>query len=127
MTRTSDWLEATDNTSAMDASIEYCLHGNVYQRDVLDIAAVPFEEVDPVRSFTSWPGKCNFEGRFWFSSTRQHVGFESCGERTFLATIDRWGDVVGVSSQPMWIRWRSSGDHMRLTSSPDAWTARDFS
>lgn len=41
------------------------------------------------------------------ASTGQHVPFESFWERAFLTSVDRTGDAVGVSSQPMWIRWRS--------------------
>lgn len=105
--RTAEWLDAIDETNALAATIEFSRHGLVQQADPLDAAGVAFEDADPVRGFVSWPGKRNFEGRLWLSSTGQHVPFESFWERTFLIALDRTGEATGVSSQPMWLRWRS--------------------
>ena len=107
MSLTASWLDAMDGTNALAATIEFSRHGYRQQADPLDVVRVPFEEADPVRAFVSYPGKRNFEGKFWLASTRSHVPFESFWERAFLAMLDRTGDVAGVSSQPMWIRWRS--------------------
>lgn len=107
MSLTAEWLGAIDGTNALAATIEFSRHGYVQQVGPLDAGRVAFEDADPVREFVSWPGKRNFEGRLWLSSTGQHVPFESFWERAFLATLDRAGDAVAVSSQPMWIRWRS--------------------
>lgn len=70
-----------------------------------DSIAVAFEDCTPVRAFASWPGKRNYSGHYWSSTTRRHVGFESLFERTALMTLDRDRSLVGISSQPMWIRW----------------------
>ncbi|MGB4778159.1 TnsA-like heteromeric transposase endonuclease subunit [Microbacterium sp.] len=107
MSLTADWLDAIDGTNALAATIDFSRHGSAEQIDPLEARSVAFEEAGPVREFVSWPGKRNFEGRLWLSSTSQHVPFESFWERAFLATLDRTGDAVTVSSQPMWIRWRS--------------------
>lgn len=107
MTLTQDWLAAIDGTNALAATIEFSRHGLLQHADPVDVARVMFEDADPVREFPSWPGKRNFEGKLWMASTAQHVPFESFWERSFLTSLDRPGDVVGVASQPMWIRWRS--------------------
>jgi hypothetical protein len=121
VTLTADWLGAIDGTNALAATIEFSSHGLVQQTDPLDAAGVAFEEADPVRSFVSWPGKRNFEGRLWLSSTGQHVPFESFWERAFLTALDRTGEATGVSSQPMWIRWRSP----KRSHAPDYFVRRD--
>lgn len=107
MTLTVEWLAAIDGTNALAATIEFSRHGLVQHVDPVDAARVAFEDADPVREFPSWPGKCHFEGKLWIASTGQHVPFESFWERAFLTSVDRTGDSVGMSSQPMWIRWRS--------------------
>jgi len=107
VTLTADWLAAIDGTNTLTATIEFSRHGLVQHIDPVDAARVAFEDADPVREFPSWPGKRNFEGKLWMASTGQHVPFESFWERAFLTSMDRTGDAVGVSSQPMWIRWRS--------------------
>lgn len=110
MTLTQDWLAAIDGTNALAATIEFSRHGLLQHADPVDVARVMFEDADPVREFPSWPGKRNFEGKLWMASTAQHVPFESFWERSFLTSLDRPGDVVGVASQPMWIRWRSPSE-----------------
>ncbi len=107
MTLTQDWLAAIDGTNALAATIEFSRHGLLQHADPVDAARVMFEDADPVREFPSWPGKRNFEGKLWMASTGRHIPFESFWERSFLTSLDRAGDVVGVASQPMWIRWRS--------------------
>lgn len=107
MSLTAEWLDAIDGTNALAATIEFSRHGHVQHVDPLDAARVAFEKADPVRSFSSWPGKRNFEGKLWMVSTGEHVPFESFWERAFLAALDRTGDAVAVSSQPMWVHWRS--------------------
>ncbi len=107
VTLTQDWLAAIDGTNALAGTIEFSRHGFLQHADPVNAARVLFEDADPVREFPSWPGKRNFEGKLWMASTAQHVPFESFWERSFLTSLDRAGDVVGVASQPMWIRWRS--------------------
>ena len=78
----------------------------------VDSISVPFEECAPVRAFRSWPGKRNYSGVYWSSTTRSHIGFESLFERTALMTLDRDPSITAISSQPMWIHW-SDGEKAR--------------
>jgi hypothetical protein len=64
------------------------------------LGSLALESALPVRAFFSWPGKRNYEGMWWSSTVRSHVGFESLLERDFLLLADHDRDVVGVSSQP---------------------------
>ncbi|GAP60684.1 hypothetical protein AHiyo1_42580 [Arthrobacter sp. Hiyo1] len=77
------------------------------------ISAVPFESAMAVRSFFSWPGKRNYEGSWWSSTMRAHVGFESLLERDFAMLADHDGDVVGISSQPFALLWPHGTEHAR--------------
>ncbi|MBF0816875.1 TnsA-like heteromeric transposase endonuclease subunit [Microbacterium paludicola] len=106
MTRTAAWLDAIDQTNALDATLEYSRRGVPRHVTPTEMADARLEEGDPVRHFVTWPGKRNFEGRLWLASTRQHVPFESFWERAFLASLDRAGSARAVASQPLWIRWR---------------------
>ncbi len=99
MTLTQDWLAAIDGTNAVAATIEFSRQGLLQHADPVDAARVMFEDADPVREFPSWPGKRNFEGKLWMASTSRHVPFESFWERSFLTTLDRTGDVVGVCNR----------------------------
>lgn len=68
-------------------------------------ASLGLESALPVRSFFSWPGKRNYEGSWWSSTTCSHVGFESLLERDFLMLADYDRDVVGIASQPFAVLW----------------------
>ncbi|MFC4753332.1 TnsA-like heteromeric transposase endonuclease subunit [Dietzia aurantiaca] len=63
------------------------------------------ESALPVRAFFSWPGKRNYEGLWWSSTMRSHVGFESLLERDFLLGADHDRGIVAVSSQPFVFLW----------------------
>ncbi|SJN10396.1 hypothetical protein FM113_09025 [Leucobacter sp. 7(1)] len=121
MTLTTDWLAALDGTNALDGAIKYSLHGFEHEVDSSDAAGISFEDADQVRAFVSYPQKRNFEGRFWLSSTEEHVPFESFWERAFLATLDRTGTARSVTAQPMWIDWRNP----RRSHAPDYFVRRD--
>lgn len=69
------------------------------------VASREFESALPVRSFFSWPGKRNYEGSWWSSTVRAHVGFESLLEREFLMLADHDPEVVGIASQPFALLW----------------------
>lgn len=69
------------------------------------LASLALESALPVRAFFSWPGKRNYEGMWWSSTVRSHVGFESLLERDFLLSADYDRDVVGVASQPFALLW----------------------
>lgn len=64
-----------------------------------------FEEVQPVRAFGSFRGQRHFSGLWWSATTARHVGYESWLERDRLMMLDFDQTVVGVSSQPFWLRW----------------------
>ncbi|MGY2747786.1 hypothetical protein ACVWZ8_004968 [Arthrobacter sp. UYCu723] len=69
------------------------------------LASLGLESALPVRAFFSWTGKRNYEGRWWSSTVRSHVGFESLLERDFLLSADHDRGVVGVASQPFAFLW----------------------
>lgn len=83
------------------------------------LAAKRFENALPIREFFAWQGKRNYEGMWWSSTTKRHVGFESLLERLFLLTADHDADVVGVASQPFALLWP------RGTTGPDGRKLRD--
>lgn len=77
------------------------LDGRMLDEPVLPAcASLRLESSLPVRSFFSWPGKRNYEGSWWSSTTCSHVGFESLLERDFLMFADYDRGVVGIASQP---------------------------
>lgn len=69
-----------------------------------------------------YPGRRNFHGSYWFSSTAQHVKFESGFEQTALMVLDFDGDVAGIAAQPFLIdfgRKQSPSTHV-----PDFFSVR---
>ena len=49
-----------------------------------EVESVPLERATPIREFSSWPGKRNYEGLYWSSANRRHVDFESKPRPRFL-------------------------------------------
>lgn len=81
-------------------------HGGSRVRDVSDdLFAEPLERARPVRDFFSWPGKRNYEGAWWCSTTHGLVRFESLLERQAITWFDFDESVVGLSSQPLALLW----------------------
>jgi hypothetical protein len=76
---------------------------------------VPFERTLPVRTFTSYKGKKSFSGLWWFSTTSEHVGYESWMERDQVMALDFDPDVVGLSSQPFTLSWKRHGEDLSRT------------
>jgi hypothetical protein len=70
-----------------------------------ELAGVPVEAGSPIRRFYSWKGKRNYEGRWWCSTSRGHVEFESLLERDALMMADFDVDAVGVAAQPLAFLW----------------------
>jgi hypothetical protein len=68
-------------------------------------AGVAFEEVQPVRRFRWARGQGHFPGWWWSATTGQHVGYESWLERDHVMMLDFDPEVVGIASQPFWLRW----------------------
>ncbi|MGN6405928.1 TnsA-like heteromeric transposase endonuclease subunit [Sinomonas sp.] len=77
------------------------------------LADLVVESASPVRLFFSWPGKRNYEGSWWSSTVRAHVGFESLLERDFLMRADHDSAVVGIASQPLALLWPRGTDGVR--------------
>ncbi|MFX4270730.1 TnsA-like heteromeric transposase endonuclease subunit [Propionibacteriaceae bacterium Y1685] len=69
------------------------------------LTALRFEDSLPIREFFAWKGKRNYEGLWWSSTTKGHVGFESLLERQYLLTADHDRAVVGIASQPLALLW----------------------
>jgi hypothetical protein len=69
------------------------------------VAAYPFENAAPVRSFPSFRSQRNSTGWWWCGTNRRHVGFESWLERDHVIQLDFAPEVVGLSSQPFWLSW----------------------
>jgi len=67
--------------------------------------AARFELGVPVRRFTSRKGQRHLSGLWWCATTGGHVGFESWLERDHVMLLDFDAAVVGIASQPLWLRW----------------------
>ncbi|MFJ8691286.1 hypothetical protein [Micromonospora wenchangensis] len=78
--------------------------GEVSQR-LVDVPAVPFEQVPAVRSFPSYRGQRNYPGLYWAACIGTHVGFESWLERDEAMALDFDASVVGFAAQPFWLWW----------------------
>ncbi|TMR88819.1 TnsA-like heteromeric transposase endonuclease subunit [Nonomuraea basaltis] len=78
---------------------------------------MPFEQVEPARSFPSFKGQKNFTGLWWSASTGTHVGYESWVERDVAMMLDFRPDVVAFSSQPFWLHW--PGEKRERRHAPD--------
>lgn len=70
-----------------------------------DAAALAVESALPIRRFYSWKGKRNYEGRWWSSTTRTHIAFESLLERDALMMADFDTEVVAIAAQPFALLW----------------------
>ncbi len=70
-----------------------------------ELASLPTESALPIRRFFSWPGKRNYEGSWWSSTTRAHVEFESLLERDYLLAADVDAQVVAIGAQPLALLW----------------------
>lgn len=70
-----------------------------------EVASWPAERALPIRQFFSWPGKRNYEGSWWSSTTRAHVEFESLLERDYLLAADVDVRVVAIAAQPLALLW----------------------
>ena len=64
----------------------------------------------PARSFSAWPGKRNYEGEWWSSTTRTLLAFESLLEEQALLVFDFDTSVSWIAVQPFALLWpRSPG------------------
>lgn len=69
------------------------------------LATLPVEGASAARRFYAWPGKRNYEGRWWFASTGRHIAHESLLEAGYLMVADHDPQVVAVASQPLIFLW----------------------
>lgn len=83
-----------------------------------------FEQAIPARSFPSYKGQGHFPGWWWSSTTGDHVGYESWLERDHAMSLDYDPTVVGFSSQPFWLHWRTHAGGWRKHA-PDYFARRD--
>jgi hypothetical protein len=87
--------------------VEYQLAAEGWRRERLGACADQcFEDAVPVRPFHFEKRQASFAGWWWAAMTGSHVGFESWLERDHLMLMDFDREVVAVSSQPFWLRWR---------------------
>lgn len=70
---------------------------------------VRFEDVPPVRRFSSYQGQRHFPGLYFAACMNKHVGFESWLERDQLMMLDFSPQVRSFSAQPFWLLWSSKG------------------
>lgn len=66
---------------------------------------LPVETAEPIRRFSAWSGKRNYDGRWWFSTSCRHVVFESLLERDALMMADFSAEVIAASAQPLAFLW----------------------
>jgi hypothetical protein len=85
--------------------------------------AVPFERAMPVRRFTARKGQRHLSGLWWSATTGAHVGFESWLERDHVMALDFDPTVVGVASQPFWLRWADESG-VGVSHAPDFFARR---
>jgi hypothetical protein len=85
--------------------------------------AVPFECGCPVRRFRSRKGQRHLSGLWWSATTGAPVGFESWLERDHVMALDFDAAVVGIASQPFWLRWADERG-TRVSHAPDFFARR---
>jgi hypothetical protein len=94
--------------------LEFQVAGGSWRREPLSSChGTRFEEALPARPFRFEKGLRSFAGWWYFSTTGAHVGFESWLERDQLMLMDFDPDVLAVSSQPFWLRWRDGKGRSR--------------
>jgi hypothetical protein len=76
-----------------------------------EVSELPVERAAPIRRFYSWPGKRNYDGRWWLSTSGRHVVFESLLERDAVMMADFDSEVVAVSAQPLAFLWPRGTEH----------------
>ncbi len=85
---------------------------------VAEAWAAPLEWGRPVRRFSSHKGQRHLSGLWWSATVGGHVGFESWLERDHVMLLDFDPAIVGIASQPFWLRWRDE-DGKAVSHTPD--------
>lgn len=87
--------------------------GGYSRLPLAECAAVAFDlDCSPIRGFPSFRGQSNYPGLWWFSKTREHIGYESWVERDHLMALDADPAVIGVASQPFRLHWGDGRHHV---------------
>jgi hypothetical protein len=97
--------------------------GVAHRVSLAEAGEVRFELGIPVRRFISRKGQRHLSGLWWSATTGGHVGFESWLERDQLMLLDFDPYVVGIASQPFWLRWMNESGE-RLAHVPDYFVRR---
>jgi hypothetical protein len=97
--------------------------GVAHRVSLPEAGEVRFELGIPVRRFFSRKGQRHLSGLWWSATTGGHVGFESWLERDQLMLLDFDPCVVGIASQPFWLRWMNESGE-RLAHVPDYFVRR---
>ena len=99
-------VQPSDPPAAADFEVGYAAEDGAERRVPLQEAwAVSFESCLPVRRFAARKGQRHLSGLWWSATTGGHVGFESWLERDHVMLLDFDTSVVGIASQPFWLRW----------------------
>ena len=64
-----------------------------------------WEPLERLFSTARRAGPVSYAGFRWSATTGRHVGFESWLERDHAMLLDFDPDVIGLCSQPFWLRW----------------------
>ncbi len=75
-----------------------------------------------MRRFRWSRGLGYFPGWWWAATTGRHVGYESWLERDHVRALDFDPQIVGMASQPFWLRW--TGERGRRRHAPDYFARR---
>lgn len=70
-----------------------------------EVWAAPLDFCLPVRWFAARKGQRHLSGQWWSATTGGQVGFGSWIERDRTMLLDFDTSVVGIASQPFWLRW----------------------
>lgn len=98
--------------------------GAEFRLPLVNAWAVRFEDVAPVRAFKSYKGQRHLPGLWWSATAGGHVGYESWLERDHVMLMDFDPSVVGISSQPFWLFWRSEAGKA-VSHAPDYFARRE--
>jgi hypothetical protein len=115
---------AADQASVDDFEVVYVTEGGAERTLPLTAAwAVAFECGCPVRRLRSRKGQRHLSGLWWSATTGGHVDFESWLERDHVMALDFDAAMVGIASQPFWLRWADERG-WRVSHAPDFFARR---
>lgn len=91
-----------------------------------DIAYMELTDLAPVRQVTAYKGQRHMPGRYWFSTTGEHVIYESRMEMKALLMLDFDPEVVEVAAQPFALRFPQGycGERASRLHVPDYFASR---